>query len=63
MLLGLLAALVLLLRRDLWSGGVRQPSRERQLATQQFASWLLAHPPQRQLRSHALGDLLLKASF
>lgn len=58
-LLGLLAALLLLVRRDLWSGGVRQLTLERQRVLERFAHWLLNHPPQRQVRIHALGDLQL----
>jgi hypothetical protein len=58
-LLGLLAALLLLLRWDLWSGGVRRLTLDRQLAIEQFGRWLLDHPPQRQVRIHALGDLQL----
>lgn len=58
-LLGLLAALLLLIRRDLWSGGVRRLTLERQLAIEHFGRWLLDHPPQRQVRVHVLGDLHL----
>ncbi|MFM7452366.1 MAG: prolipoprotein diacylglyceryl transferase family protein [Cyanobium sp.] len=59
LLLGLLSALVLLVRRDLWSGGVRQLTLERQRGIERFAHWLLNHPPQRQVRVHALEDLKL----
>ena len=58
-LLGLLAALLLLVRRDLWSGGVCQLTLERKRGIERFAYWLLNHPPQRQVRVHALGDLQL----
>ncbi len=58
-LMGLLAAVLLLVRRDLWSGGVRQLTLERQGVLEHFARWLLDHPPQRQVRIHALGDLQL----
>ena len=59
LLLGLLAALVLLVRRDLWSGGMRRLTLERQQGIEHFARWLLNHPPQRQVCVHALGDLQL----
>ena len=59
LLLGLLAALVLLVRRDLWSGGMRRLTLERQQGIEHFARWLLHHPPQRQVCVHALGDLQL----
>jgi hypothetical protein len=59
LLLGLLAALLLLVRRDLWSGGMRRLTLERQQGIEHFARWLLNHPPQRQVCVHALGDLQL----
>jgi hypothetical protein len=58
-LLGVLAALLLLVRRDLWSGGVLRLTQERQDAIEHFARWLLNHPPQRQVRIHVLGELQL----
>ena len=58
-LLGLLAALWLLWRRDLWATDVRRLPEQRRQALEAFAHSLGSHPPRSQARMQQLSDLEL----
>ena len=57
--IGLLAALWLLRRRDLWGGAILRLPEERRLGLEAFALSLLDQPPSRQVQVRQLGDLQL----
>ena len=57
--IGLLAALWLLRRRDLWGGAILRLPEERRLGLEAFALSLLDQPPSRQVQVRQLGDLRL----